>query len=263
MKKAEKTNTAKKTTPAAGTNAKPNQHIEPERKVLDASEAARLAARCSNYNDSKNEARNLKFIEVKDTTFCNEDLSGAEMQYSRYENCQFIDCKLSRIDGHFMEFVSCQFTNTDLENADLSYAKLTNVKFIHCNLNGIELPFTCGDFTCSECMAKNLSAQNANLQLTFTRTNAWGLEANSATLKLDIEDSNLKRAEFNDGKIMGKIVRTDMSSSEFNHSNISALEFIDSATSGMEMEKAEDMEDMDSDDDFENDIAAALRELEE
>ena len=40
-------------------------------------------------------------------------------------------------------------------------------------------------------MAKNLSAQNANLQLTFTRTNAWGLEANSATLKLDIEDSVL------------------------------------------------------------------------
>ena len=82
MKKAEnKKNTAKNTT---------HLLFAPERKIIDAESAMKMAERCSDYNgDSRSEARNFKCLEFQGVTFKNQDLSGAECQYSVFTDCIF------------------------------------------------------------------------------------------------------------------------------------------------------------------------------
>ena len=240
------------------TTAKNTSHLlfDPERKVLDADTAQRMAAKCSDYNDSRSEARNFKCMEFTGVKFKGEDLSGIEAHYSKFVDCEFSECKLSRMEAYFAHFENCSFINCNVENASFSFAKLTGTVFSNCNLERAEFPFAQGDISCSGCMMGQVSAENANMKLTFSNVNAGCLEANFAALELNIENSNVRNAEFNDGWVKGKVARSDLNGSEFNRADLAELEIIDCATHNMETENS-------SGDLFDSTIEDALNELEE
>ena len=132
-----KKETVKETTvkEAVKETVKENLHLlfAPERKVMDAQAAKHLAQRCSDYNDSRSEARNFKSLEFRGVTFKGEDLSGIEAHYSRFIDCTFEEVKLDRMEGYFMELNNCEFKNSSLENANLSYTRISDCNFYNCN----------------------------------------------------------------------------------------------------------------------------------
>lgn len=210
-----------------------------ERRIIDAASAQRMASKCSDYNDSRHEARNFNLMEFDGIIFKDEDLSNIEAAYSKFTDCKFANCKLSRLEANFAEFNDCLFENSNLENSNFSFAKITNTVFKNSNLNSAEFSFACGDFLCSNCMMEHASAQNANLNIVFANVNANGFEANSAAMELTVNNSNLRRAEFNDGTVKGKITQSDLTCAEFNRSNLAELELTDCATQGIETEGSE------------------------
>ncbi|MBR2427226.1 MAG: pentapeptide repeat-containing protein [Lentisphaeria bacterium] len=236
---------------------KENLLFAPERKVMDADAAQRMAAKCSDYNDSRTEARNFKCLEFRGVTFKGEDLSGIEAHYSRFIDCTFEEVKLDRMEGYFMELNNCEFKNSSLENANLSYARISDCNFYNCNLNGVDMPFASGNWAATSCMMERCTAQNANLMLVLSNCNVI-FEGNYANIEFDVADSNLRRSEFNDGCIKGKITKTDLTNSEWNRSNLSELEIVDCATSGMETEDASGVDNC-----LDNALEDALNELEE
>lgn len=240
------------------TTAKNSSHLlfNPERKVMDADAAKHMAQRCSDYNDSRSEARNFKSTEFRGITFKGEDLSSIEAHYSRFIDCKFEEVKLDRMEGYFMELNNCEFKNSSLENANLSYARISDCNFYNCNLNGVDMPFASGNWAATSCMMERSTANNANLHLILSQTNAAGFEANCAKIELDITGSSLRRSELNDSTVSGKCLQCDLTGSELNRSDLSELEIIDCATHNMETEDS-------SGDLFDSTIEDALNELEE
>ena len=228
----------------------------PSRKVVDSETIQRMASRCTDYNDSRSDARNFKCVEIRNAVFSGEDFCGIETHYSKFADCEFENCKLSRMEAMFSSWENCIFRNCEIENADYSFAHLNNVQFLNCNLNGTDFPFAKGNFNAVECMMSHCTAQNANLQLQFSSVNASGFEANFAHIELaEVTLSNFRRSEFNDGVISGKFDKTDLTNSEFNRSELSGLAIIDCATSGMDTDDAVGIDDKALED--------AIRELEE
>ena len=240
------------------TTAKNSPHLlfDPERKVLDADTAQRMAAKCSDYNDSRSEARNFKCVEFTGVKFNGEDLAGIEAHYAKFENCEFSECKLSRMEAYFAEFSNCTFTNCDLENSNYSFAEIADTVFFNCNMDGVDFPFVQGNFSCTGCMMERSTANNANLHLILSQCNAAGFEANCAKIELDVAGSCLRRAEFNDSTVSGKCVQCDLTGSEFNRADLAELEIIDCAIHNMETENS-------SGDLFDNELEEALNELED
>lgn len=228
----------------------------PERKVMDADAARRLAARATDYNDSRSEARNFKCLEFSGAKFHGEDLSGIEAHYAKFENCEFSECKLSRMEAYFAEFSNCTFTNCDLENSNFSFAKITDTVFFNCNMDGVDFPFGQGNFSCTGCMMERATANNSELHLVLSNVNALGFEANCSKIELDVTGSCLRRAEFNDSTVSGKCVQCDLTGSEFNRADLSEFEILDCATHNMETEDS-------SGDMFDNELEEALNELED
>ena len=249
MKKAEnKKNAAKNTT---------HLLFAPERKVLDADTAQRMAAKCSDYNNSRSEARNFNCLEFTGIKFNGEDLAGIEAHYAKFESCEFSECKLSRMEAYFAEFSNCTFTNCDLENSNFSFSKIADTVFFNCDMDGVDLPFAQGNFSCTGCMMERCTAQNANLMLVLSNVNALGFDANCAKkIELDVTGSCLRRAELNDSTVSGKIVQSDLTCAELNRADLSELEIVDCATHNMETENS-------SGDLFDNELEEALNALEE
>lgn len=210
----------------------------PERKVLDAATAQRMAAKCSDYNDSRTEARNFKCLEFTGQKFNGEDLSGIEAHYAKFEDCEFSECKLSRMEAYFAEFSNCTFTNCDLENSNFSFCAISNTVFFNCNMDGVDFPFAQGNFSCTGCMMERSTANNANLHLILSNVNALAFEANCAKIELDVTGSSFRRAEFNDGVISGKIENSDLTNSEFSRSDLEGLLISTCATCGMDTENS-------------------------
>ena len=233
-----------------------NVSSNPERKVLDPETIQRMASKCTDYNDSRSDARNFKCMEIRNAVFSGEDFCGIETHYSKFADCEFENCKLSRMEAMFSSWENCIFRNCEIENADYSFAHLNNVQFLNCNLNGTDFPFARGGFSAVECMMSHCTAQNANLKLQFSSVNASGFEANFAHIELaEVTLSNFRRSEFHDGVISGKFDKTDLTNSEFNRSELSGLAITDCATSGMDTEDAVGVDDKALED--------AIRELEE
>ena len=228
----------------------------PARSVIDAAAAMKMASRCTDYNDSRSEARNFSCREFNGITFTGEDLSGIDATYSKFEDCVFENCRLSRMTAHFSQWSNCVFKNSDLDNANLSFIAIHDTSFLNCNLDGVDLPFARGNFGATQCMMNRATAQNSVLQLHLCGVNAQCFEANFAHLDLaDVSKSNFRRAEFNDSVVKGRFEQCDLSYAEFNRADIRELEIIDSATSRMETEDA-----CGTDDDI---LEDALNELEE
>ena len=228
----------------------------PERKIIDAESAMKMAERCSDYNDSRSEARNFKCLEFQGVTFKDQDLSGAECQYSIFTDCIFDSVNLSRLSAEFATFQNCQWQNCCLENANFSFATISDSNLYNCCCNGADFPFCHGNFAATSCNMERVTANNADLHLIFSNVNALGFEANCARLELDVTGSSLRRSEFNDGKISGKIENTDLTNSEFQRcSNLAKI--VDCATNGM------DTEDSYGDDFGDDELEEALNELEE
>ena len=236
--------------------AKKNTENTISRKLIDPAEAQRMAAKCSDYNDSRSEARNFKCVEFTGVKFNGEDLAGIEAHYAKFENCEFSECKLSRMEAYFAEFSNCTFTNCDLENSNFSFAKITDTVFFNSNMDGVDFPFGQGNFSCTGCMMERATANNAKLHLVFSNVNALGFEANCSKIELDVTGSCLRRAEFNDSTVSGKCVQCDLTGSEFNRADLSELEIVDCATHNMETEDS-------SGDMFDNELEEALNELED
>ncbi len=228
----------------------------PERKVMNAESAKRMAAKCSDYNDSRTEARNFKCLEFTGQKFNGEDLSGIEAHYAKFEDCEFSECKLSRMEAYFAEFSNCTFTNCDLANSNFSFSAISDTVFFNCNMDRVDLPFAQGNFSCTGCMMERATANNANLHLILSNVNALGFEANCAKIELDVTGSSLRRSEFNDSTVSGKCVQCDLTGSEFNRADLSELEIVDCAIHNMETENS-------SGDLFDSTIEDALNELEE
>lgn len=221
-----------------------NLYFAPARKVFDAEMAQKKAAKCTDYNDSRSDARNFKCVEINGVKLNGEDLSGIEAHYSKFVDCEFTEVNFSRMEAQFAAFENCIFTNCDLSNANFSFGKLENVSFFNCNLNGIELSFAFGNIAASSCMMERASAQNANkLNLVLSSVNAYGFEANFAALELDVVQSNLRRCEFNDSKLEGKIKQTDLSNGEMNRADMSNLTLEECPSNGLETEDASGFED--------------------
>ena len=248
------TSTENKTVTAANNNS--NLLNPPVRHAVTPEAAQRMAARCTDYNGSRSEARNLKCTEFSGIKFKGEDFSGAQIQYSKFTNCSFEECDLSRLDAQFAEFSACTFTNCIVENCDFSFAKITDTLFLNSNLGGSDFPMAQGNFSLTGCKAERMTANNADLQLIFSRVYAAEFEANCAKIELDVTGSSLRRSEFNDSTVSGKIVQSDLTGSEFNRADLAELEIIDCATHNMETEDS-------SGDMFDNELEEALNELEE
>ena len=221
-----------------GNTADSHLLFAPERRVIGADAARRMAERCSEYNDSRSECRDFNCVEIRGVNFSEEDLSGVEAHYGKFTDCEFVGCKFNRMEAQFAEFENCTFKNCELENAQFPFVKMTDVVFFNSNLDGADFPFAQGNFSCTGCMMSRCTAQNAALHLVLSAVNAGGFEANSAHLELDVTDSNFRCGEFNDGVIRGRIVRTDLTRAELNRSDLTELELADCASSGMETEDA-------------------------
>ena len=220
-----------------------NLLFAPECKAVSIEEAEKIAARCTDYNDSCSEKRNFKFLEIKGATFNREDFSSIEAHYSKFVDCEFNECKLSRMEAYFATFENCTFKNCDLENANFSFCITDTVFFYNCNLNSADFPFARGHFVCSGCMLERSTANHSNLKLELSNTNAIGFEANCSKLEIRANDSCLKRSEFNDGEICGEIRSSDLSDAEFNRSKLSDLYFAEgNAICGLETEDSEGFE---------------------
>ena len=113
----------------------------PERKIIDAESAMKMAARATDYNDSNRDARNFKFFDFNGVKFKGEDFSCIEAHYATFTDCEFIECKFSRMEAYFAEFENCTFTNCDVKNANFSFAKITDTAFFNSNLDGADFPF--------------------------------------------------------------------------------------------------------------------------
>lgn len=232
MKKAEK----KEAASAANVN---NKNIA--RTVLDAETLKHKVQKCTNYNDSRSDARNFNYVEIVGQKFVNEDFNNLEVHGSKFVDCEFQNTKLDHLEGYFSEFENCVFTNCSIENGNFSFATL-DVHFVNCNLNGTDFPFAKGALTAAECMMERCSAQNAHLKMTLSNVNAYGFEGNFADFELNISDSNLRSSEFNDGKLVGDISRTDLSRAEMNRSNLQDLHITECADESLQREEAEDFD---------------------
>lgn len=226
----------------------------PARRTIDAETASRMAEICTDYNGTRNDKRNFRCMEFSGMTFSGQGLSGIEAHYSKFKDVLFEECDLSRMEGYFAEIENCRFVNCNLQASNFSFAVITGVEFIHCDLDGVDMPFAKGDFRCENCMMQRFTAQNAELKISLTETNAAGAEANSACIEIEASRSNLRRSEFNDGRVKGTISQTDLTNSEFNRSDLTDLQLVDCATRNMETEGSAGCENSDSDlDDIFND----------
>ena len=244
------------TTTTVKNTAESHLLFAPERRIVNVEEAQRMAGRCSDYNDSRSEARDFSCREFHGITFTGEDLSGIDTTYSKFEDCVFENCRLSRMTANFTQWCNCVFKNSDLENSTFEFAAIYDTNFFNCNLSGVDMPFARGNFGATQCMMNRATAQNSILQLHFCAVDAQGFEANFAHLDLaNVSKSNFRRAEFNDSVVKGRFEQCDLSYSEFNRADIRELEIIDSATSSMETEDACGNED--------DALEDALNELEE
>ena len=249
MKKAEnKKNAAKNAT---------HLLFAPERKVIADSDAMKMAARATDYNDSRSEARNFKCMEFNGVKFTGEDLSGIEAHYAKFENCEFSECKLSRMEAYFAEFSNCTFTNCDLENSNFGFAEIADTVFFNCNMDGVDFPFVQGNFSCTGCMMERSTANNANLHLVLSQCNAAGFEANCSKIEIDAAGCSFNRSEFNDSTISGKFMQCDLTCSEFNRADLTDLGIENCATHNMETEDSTGC------DIFDQELEDALDELEE
>ena len=239
-------------------NNNSNLLFPPERKIIDAESAMKMAARVTDYNDSRSEARNFKCVEFNGVKFNGEDLSGIEAHYSKFVNCEFSECKFSRMEAYFAEFSNCTFTNCDLANSNFSFAKIADTVFFNCNMDRADFSFVQGNFSCTGCMMERVSANNARLLLLCSNCNAIGFEGNCSQLEIDISGSNFSRAEFNDSTLQGKFKNnTNLTDAELNRSDLSLLHIAyDCATHGMEREDS-------TDDEIDSALDKAIRELEE
>lgn len=234
-------------------NAAVNENMEnrPVRKILNEETARRMVEVCTEQNSSGRNSRNIfKCVEISGMHFKDETLICLEAHYSKFKDVQFETCDLSRMEGYFTEFENCRFVNCKLEDGNFSFAKITNAEFINCNLIDVDMSFAKGNFKGEKCMMRGLTAQNADLKIQLTETNAANMYANMAQIEIEAESSNLRRSEFNDGCVKGSITQTDLSSSEFNNADLSDLKLIDCATRNMETEGAVGIED--PQDDFSN-----------
>ncbi len=235
------TNTMNTTINTAGSDdigVKPHLLFEPERRVLDAADAQKMAVRCTEYNDSRNEKRNFKCVEFNGVKFKNEDFAGIEAHYGKFVNCEFEACKIRSAEFHFAEFENCLFKNCELANSNFSFSSLVCVSFFNCNLDGVDMPFAKGNFSCNNCMMNGFTAQNSHLLLLLSNSNAYRFEANASCLDLEVHGCNFRHAEFNNSTLKGKIEQTDLTGGEMNQADLSELELIDSATRHLETEDA-------------------------
>lgn len=227
------------------------ENVNQELKVVDVSEALRMAERCSNYNDSRNDARDFRCRHFSDVTFVDKDMSGVEAHYTRFSNCRFENVNLSRGEMLFGIFEKCVFVNCNLCGIDFSFAVL-DVQFQNCSIKNADFSFARGSITAQECIMERLSAQNSHLKLNFSFVNGNVMEANFSNLDFDVSDSSLCRSEFNDGVLQGHIIRTDLTCAEMCRSKLHDLTLTDCAVSRLDTEDA---------DGFSSDFDDLLQEL--
>ena len=222
-----------------------------ERRVVETSEAEKMAARASDYNDRGSERNNFNTLSFKDLCLKDEDLSRIEAHYSKFENCTFENVKFAGAEFHFAALSSCTFSHCDFSNAEFSFAEMNDVRFLDSDLSGIELPFAHGNISCTNCMMRRTQLNNALLKIEMKQCDAFGFEGNFSRLDLAVEDSNLRRAEFNDElAVGGTILRTDLTGAELNRCDLSNLVLTDCATRNMETEDSIGLDDSSSEVDF-------------
>ena len=238
-------------------NNNSNLLFTPERKVIGEEDAKLMASKCSDYNDSRSEARNWNLCEFSGIKFEDKDLSGIEAHYAKFVDCEFQNCKLNRLEGHFSTWDNCIFKNCEIENANFSFSNI-NLSFFDCNMNGTDFPFCQGNLGATQCMMRRVTANHSSLLLNLARVDAWGFEGNCSNLDLAISGSNCSRAEFNDSTLLkGKIENTNLTDAELNRSDLSLLHIAyDCATHGMEKEDS-------TDDEIDSALDKAIHELEE
>ena len=237
-------------------NNNSNLLFTPERKVIGAEEAKLMASKCSDYNDSS-EARNWNRCEFSGIKFEDEDLSGIEAHYTKFVDCEFLNCKLNRLEGHFSTWDNCIFKNCEVENANFSFSNI-NLSFFDCNMNGSDFPFCQGNLGATQCIMRRVTCNHSSLILNLVRVDAWNFEGNCSNLDLAISGSNFSRAEFCDSTLKGKVEKnTNLTDAELNRSDLSLLHIAyDCATHGMEKEDS-------TDDEIDSALDKAIHELEE
>lgn len=238
-------------------NNNSNLLFTPERRIVNVEEAQRMTARCTDYNDSRSEARNWNRCEFSGIKFEDEDLSGIEAHYTKFVDCEFLNCKLNRLEGHFSTWDNCIFKNCEVENANFSFSTINNLSFFDCNMNGTDFPFCQGNLGATQSMMRRVTCNHSSLLLNLVRVDAYGFEGNCSNLDLAISGSDCSRAEFCDSTLKGKVENTNLTDAELNRSDLSLLHIAyDCATHGMEKEDS-------TDDEIDSALDKAIQELEE
>ena len=218
--------------------------VLPQRTLVSAEEAQKRASRCSENNDSRHEICNFSNLEFNKITFKGEDLSGSRAHYSKFTDCDFLECNFENMEFIYTVFENCRFTNCRLERGDFSFAILDNVSFTSCNLNGSDFPYARGSVTLKNCLMTRCTAFYSALKLALTDTNAVAFKANVANVELDVLRSSFRNGEFNDSTVRGVVSETDLVNSEFNRADMSQLKIINCPRSNMESEEAAEYEEI-------------------
>ena len=220
------------------TNVKSRLLYMPERRRIDAEAALKMAVKCPAGNDQHGEKRNFKCVEFNGVKFKNEDLSCIAAHYSKFTDCEFEECNITSSEFYFAELKNCLFKNCDLSDSSFTFAAVSCIGFFNCILNDADFSFARGNFSCNSCLMRMIDAQNADLFLMLSHSDAYDFKANSASLDLDVFSCNFRIAEFNESILKGKIVQTDLTRAEMNHADLSGLELTDSATRELKTENA-------------------------
>lgn len=148
----------------------------------------------------------------KPTIFADETIEGqSEISPGDYDNCTFVDCRLSGADLSNRLFSDCSFIDCDLTNAKLHEVALKSVAFEGCKLLGLHFD------DCQNVLFK-VSFTACNLELTtFREWKLKGTKFKECVLReTDFTGADLQEASFDDCDLDRAIFeRTDLRKADF------------------------------------------------
>lgn len=101
---------------------------------IDEADSDEITVKCAKhilwlYGDDAGE-----FMKMSETTFCNTDFSGWNLNSAVFENSYFVNCNFKNTEMNFATMKDCVFENCNFEHATIEESNLANSYFTNCNL---------------------------------------------------------------------------------------------------------------------------------
>ena len=161
------------------------------------------------YESKKDYLMQKEIIENKE--FNKVDFTAKKLPSIEFENCSFLNCKMSDLDLSGYTFLDCEFQGCDLSNSKLKGTSFKDVKFHDCKLLGLLFN------NCSELL---LSFTFVNCQMNLTSFHLLKIKG------IEFIECNLTEADFSDADLTKvKFNNCDLSRAIFNYSNLEGADF--------------------------------------